>query len=64
MSKDKKQQKKEPFLKTNERADGTTEFIVTKAPQKTVFGKIIIVSLAFLLGLGTILSLIFVLAQL
>ncbi len=64
--KQKKQNKKnkESFIKSTKRADGTTEIIVTKSPQNTLWGKIIIVALALLLGGSAILGLIFVLAQL
>ena len=64
--KQKKQNKKnkESFIKSTKRADGTTEIIVTKSPQNTLWGRIIIVALALLLGGSAILGLIFVLAQL
>ena len=43
-----KKQKKTPLIKTTKRADGTTEYVVTKSPQSTLGGKIIIAGLAFL----------------
>lgn len=64
--KQKKQNKnnKQSFIKSSKRADGTTEIIVTKSPQNTLWGKIIITTLAILLGGSAILGLILVLAQL
>ena len=63
MSKKVKKQKKAPMVQTNKRADGTTEYSISIAPQSTLMGKIIIVALALLLGGSAIASLIFVLAQ-
>lgn len=63
MSKKVKKQKKAPMVQTNKRADGTTEYSISRAPQSTLMGKIIIVALALLLGGSAIASLIFVLAQ-
>ncbi len=60
----KNKQKKQSFIKSTKRADGTTEIIVTKSPQNTIWGKVIIICLAALLGGSAILGLIFVLAQL
>lgn len=40
-----------------EKKDGTSEIIVTKSPSKTIFGKIVIIVLAFgmlLGGVGTL----------
>ena len=48
---------------TKERADGTKDVIITKSPQKTLWGKIIICTLAILLGGAAVLGLIFVLIQ-
>lgn len=62
---DKKEKvKKEPFIKTVKRIDGSQEIIVSKAPQKTIVGKIIVILLAVLLGGSTIATLIFTLLQL
>lgn len=58
-----KKQKKQSFLKQTKRADGTTEYHVTKSPQETLWGKIIIASLAILLGSTAIISLILILVQ-
>lgn len=63
MSKKEKKQKKTPMVQTSKRADGTTEYSISRAPQSTLAGKIIIVALALLLGGSAIASLIFVLAQ-
>ena len=63
MSKKVKKQKKSPMVQTTKRADGTTEYSISRAPQSTLVGKIIIVALAILLGGSAIASLIFVLAQ-
>ena len=57
----KKEKKKLIDKKT--RADGIDEYYVNKAPQKTVVGKIVIATLAILLGGSAILALIFALAQ-
>ncbi len=63
MAKNDKKQKKEKFMYTKERADGTKDVIITKSPQKTLWGKIIICTLAILLGGAAVLGLIFVLIQ-
>lgn len=60
----KKEKKQKGTVQSTKRADGTTEYYITKAPQKTVAGKIVIIILAAGLALGTILSLIFALAEL
>lgn len=64
MSKKEKKQKKTPLLKTTKRADGATEYVVTKAPQSTLGGKIIITLLALLLGGSAVIALVLVLMQL
>ena len=61
-TKDKK--KKQKNIYTVERADGMKEVVVSKPPQKTVMGKIVIITLAALLGGASIIGLIFVLVQL
>lgn len=55
--------KKQKTIIVNERADGKNEVIITKAPSKTVIGKIIIAFLAFAMIVGTIASLVLVLLQ-
>lgn len=55
---------KKPLIEKNVKADGTTEYIITKSPQKTLWGRIVICVLAAMLGLGTIAALILVLIQL
>ena len=64
MSKKVKKQKKTPIVKTTKRADGSKEYVITKAPQSTLGGKIIIATLALLLGGSAIIALILVLMQL
>jgi hypothetical protein len=59
-----KKQKKTPLIKTTKRADGTTEYVVTKSPQSTLGGKIIIAGLAFLLAAGAIASLVLAIIEL
>ncbi len=63
MSKKVNKQKKSPMVQANKRADGTTEYSISKAPQSTLAGKIIIIALALLLGGSAIASLILVLCQ-
>lgn len=55
--------KRQKTIIVNERADGKSEVIITKAPSKTIIGKIIIAFLAFAMIVGTIASLVFVLLQ-
>lgn len=64
MSNKQAKQKKTPLIKTTKRADGATEYIVTKAPQSTLGGKIIIATLAFLLAAGAIASLVLAIVEL
>ncbi|MBQ4571175.1 MAG: hypothetical protein IJB21_05740 [Bacilli bacterium] len=64
MSKKVKKQKKTPVIKTTKRADGSTEYVVTKAPQSTLGGKIVIATLALLLAGSAIIALVLVLMQL
>ena len=59
----KQPKKKQKTITFNERADGMTEVVITKAPSKTVFGKIIIAVLAFALIAAEIASLIAVLIE-
>lgn len=66
MAKNNKKVKKEPKQKgiqINERADGMKEVIITKAPSKTLFGKIVIAILAFSMIGVVIAGLIVVLIQ-
>lgn len=46
-----------------DRKDGTSDIIVTKSPSKTLFGKIIIGTLALAMLLGGVASLVFVILQ-
>ncbi len=55
--------KKQKTIVVHERADGMNEVIITKAPSKTLFGKIIIAALAFSMIIGVVLGLIIVLIQ-
>ena len=64
MSKKEKKQKKAPLMKTTKRADGSTEYVITKSPQSTLGGKIIIGLLALLLGGSAVVALVLVLMQL
>lgn len=62
MSNKNDQQKKKTIM-INERADGINEVVITKAPSKTLFGKIIIVALAAAMIIGVVLGLVIVLIQ-
>lgn len=64
MSKKVNKNKRTPLMKTNKRADGSTEYVITKSPQSTLGGKIIIGVLAALLGGSAIVALVLVLMQL
>lgn len=64
MSKKVKKQKKTPIVKTTKRADGSTEYVITKSPQSTLGGKIIIATLALFLAGSAIVALVLVLMQL
>ena len=64
MSKKVKKEKRTPLMKTTKRADGSTEYVITKSPQSTLGGKIIIAVLAALLGGSAIVALVLVLMQL
>ena len=64
MSKKVKKQKKASIVAKNTKANGTDEYYLTKAPQKTVAGKVIIITLAALMALGSIGSLIIAFVQL
>lgn len=61
MSNKKEQNKKTIMIK--ERADGMNEVIITKAPSKTLLGKIVIVALCAAMVIGVVLGLIIVLIQ-
>lgn len=63
MSKKENKQKKQSFIKKTKRADGSSEYSITKAPQQTLWGKVIIITLALLLFGSAILSLVFILLQ-
>lgn len=64
MSKKVKKQQKTSIVGKNTKANGTDEYYLTKAPQKTVAGKVIIIALAALMALGSIGSLIIAFVQL
>ena len=51
-------------IKKNTRADGVEEYYITKAPQKTLCGKIMIWLLVGLMALGSVGALIVALIQL
>lgn len=53
----------EKLIVRKERKDGTSDIIVTKSPSKTLFGKIVIGTLAFAMLLGGLASLVFVILQ-
>ena len=57
-----KEQKKKTII-VHERADGMNEVIITKAPSKTVLGKIVIVTLAAAMIIAVVLGLIIVLIE-
>lgn len=52
------------FVEKSKKANGTDEYYITKAPQKTLAGKIIIWILVGLMALGSVGSLIIALIQL
>ncbi|MCI6716174.1 MAG: hypothetical protein SOZ32_07480 [Bacilli bacterium] len=56
-------QKKQKTIVVKQTADGKDEVIITKAPSKTVLGKIVIAVLAFAMIIGVIASLVIVLVQ-
>lgn len=60
----KEKQPKTKLIKTNTKADGSKEVIITKAPQHTIAGKIIVGFLAVALAATGIVGLIIVLCQL
>lgn len=62
-NKNQTKQKKQKTIVVNERADGKSEIIITKAPSKTLIGKIVIAFLAFAMIVGVIASLVIVLVQ-
>lgn len=62
----KQQAPKAPKKKTiivKEKSDGTNEVIITKAPSKTLFGRIVIAILAFSMIAAVIISFIIVIYQ-
>ena len=48
--------KSKGFVQSTEKADGTKEYYISKAPQKTVIGKVIILTLVGLMALGSVAS--------
>lgn len=62
-NKNNSKQKKQPYIKTKQRLDGGKEVEITKSPSETKLGKFIALTLAILTVLGTIVSLVVILAQ-
>ena len=62
--KNQKAPKNKGFVQTSEKANGTKEYYITKAPQKTLVGKIIILTLVGLMALGSVASIIIALISL
>lgn len=62
-SKDKAKAKKQPLVTKHTKPDGSDEFYITKAPQKTLAGKIIIWILVALMGLASLGGLIIAFVQ-
>ena len=58
-----KKEKKEAYIKTKTRLDGSKEVIMTKSPSKTVLGKVFAITIAVLTILVPIIALIVVLSQ-
>ncbi len=63
-NKEKKNPNKKPLIQKHAKADGTDEYYITKAPQKTIGGKIIIWTLVILMGLASLGSLIIAFVEL
>jgi hypothetical protein len=59
-----KNSKKKPVIVRNEKANGMTEYVITKSPSKTLFGKIVIGFLAFAMVGVLIFGLVFAICQL
>lgn len=59
----KKDKTSKKMVQKTKKADGTDEYYITTAPQKTLAGKIIIWTLVALMALGSIGSLIVALTQ-
>lgn len=62
-NKNQPKEKKQKTIIVKETADGKNEVIITKAPSKTLLGKIVIAFLAFAMIIGVIASLVIVLVQ-
>lgn len=60
MAKKEKSQKKQRYIITKTKADGTSDVIITKSPSKTTFGRIILAILAISMVVGTVAGLIIV----
>ena len=59
-----KEEKKEAYIKTKTRHDGSKEVIMTKSPSKTILGKTFAIAIAVLTMLVPIIALIIVLINL
>lgn len=59
----KQQEQKKKTIMVHERADGINEVVITKAPSKTILGKIVIVGLAAAMVFAVVFGLIVVLIQ-
>lgn len=57
-------QKKQPVVQKHQRADGSDEYYISKPPQKTLGGKIIIWVLVILMGAASLGSLIIAFVEL
>ncbi len=62
-AKDKAKAKKQPLVTKHTKPDGSDEFYITRAPQKTLAGKIIIWILVALMGLASLGGLIIAFVQ-
>lgn len=57
-------EEKQGLIKKNTKANGKTEYYITKSPQKTLGGKIVIWTLVALMALASVGSLIIALIEL
>lgn len=58
-----KKENKQKTIVVKERADGMKEVVITRAPSKTVLGKIVIAALALAMIAAVVASLVIVLVQ-
>ena len=63
-NKNKASNNKKPFIKTKQRLDGGKEIEITRSPSKTVFGKVVAITLALLTVLGSVFGLIYLIISL